>query len=204
MRIQRHALAASVVLIVSVLTAGTLAWASIPDSSGAVNACYATTGGALRAVDGAGDCTGEETAVALGGPTRGYAFANVTPVTLGATSVVVGSLKLGPGHYLVHGKVNVANLNFAALRGTFIPCSLKVGGTTTNLDQTWLTLEPAIGSSNASSASIGLQAAVDLPGGGSVVMECASIPRPAGPATNVFARYRQLDAIQVDSLTTSS
>jgi hypothetical protein len=204
MRKSRRALLAAVALSATLAVAGGIAWAAIPDSSGAVNACYATVGGALRAVDGAGDCTADETAVALGGPTRGHAFANPTMVTLGSTSVVVGSLKLGPGKYLVHGKVNVANLNFSTPRGTFVPCSLKVGGTTTNLDQTWLTLEPALGSSNASSASIGLQAAVELPGGGSIVMECASLPRPGGPATGVVARYRQLDAVQVDSLTTSS
>jgi hypothetical protein len=158
----------------------------------------------LRAVDGAGDCVAGEAAVALGGPTRAHSFASPGMVALGSTSVVVGSLKLPPGSYVVHGKVNVANLNFSAGRGTFVPCSMRVGGTTTNLDQTWLTLEPAVGSSNASSASFALQATVQLPGGGSVVMECASLPRPGGPASNVFARYRQLAAIQVDSVTTTS
>jgi len=203
MRTSRRALPAIVAVSAALVVASGIAWAAIPDSSGAVNACYATVGGALRAVDGSGDCTADETPVALGGPTRGYAFANPETVTLGSTSAVVGSIKLGPGKYLLHGKVNVANLNFSALRGTFVPCSLKVGGTTTNLDQTWLTLEPARGSSNASSASVGLQAAVELPGGGSVVMDCASLPRTGGPSTGVVARYRQLDAVQVDSLTTS-
>jgi hypothetical protein len=203
MTMPRRALLATLALAAAVCLAAGIAWAAIPDSSGAVNACFAGPGGALRAVDGPADCAAGEAAVALGGPTRGYAFANAANVALGTTSVVVGSLKLGPGQYLAHGKVNVANLNFGTLRGTFVPCSLKVGGTTTNLDQTWLNLEPALGGSNASSASIGLQAAVDLPSGGSVVMECASMPRAGGPATGVVARYRQLDAIQVDSLTRS-
>jgi hypothetical protein len=203
MRITRRALAATIAVGATLLAAGGIAWAAIPDSSGAVNACYAALGGALRAVDGPGDCGAGETAVPLGGPTRGYAFANPGSVALGSTSVVVGSLKLGPGKYLVHGKVNVANLNFSALRGTFVPCSLKVGGTTTNLDQTWLILEQALTGSAASNASFALQAAVELPAGGSIVMECASLPRPGGPPTGVVARYRQLDAIGVDALSTT-
>jgi hypothetical protein len=200
MRTTRRTLLAAAVLGTTLIAAGGIAWAAIPDSTGAVNACYADSGGALRAVDAPGDCRPAETAVALGGPTRGHLFANPAPVTLASTSVVVASLKLEPGLYLVHGKVNVANLNFGALRGTFVPCTLIVGGTTTALDQTWLNLEPASSGSNASSASIALQAGVDLSKGGAVVMQCASLPRPGGPLTNVVARYRQLDAVQVDSL----
>ena len=117
MRKSRRALSAIVAVSAALAVATGIAWAAIPDSSGAVNACYATVGGALRAVDGTGDCAADETPVALGGPTRGYAFANPETVTLGSTSAVVGSIELGPGKYLVHGKVNVANLNFTALRG---------------------------------------------------------------------------------------
>ncbi len=189
--------------VLALLVTG-LAWATIPDSTGTVNACFAVSGGAMRAVDSPSDCGASEAALALGGPTPGYSFANPGDVALSTSSAVVASLKLGPGRYLVHGKVNVANLNFTARRGTFVPCSLKQGGTTTNTDQTWVILESARNGSNASNASVALQGAFDLPNGGSIVMECASVPRPLGPPSNVIARYRQLDAIGVDSLQTSS
>jgi hypothetical protein len=201
MRTTRRTLLAATTLGLALVAAGGIAWAAIPDATGAVNACYAAGGGALRAVDAPGDCAGTETAVELGGPTRAHSFASPATVALASTSVTVGTLKLPPGTYLVHGKVNVANLNFGAPRGTFVPCSLVSGGIT--LDQTWLTLEAAGGGSNASSASFALQGVVRLPSGGAVAMQCASIPRAGGPATNVVARYRQLEAIQVDSLTTT-
>lgn len=204
MRPSRRSLLAGITVAATLIAAGSIAWSAIPDTTGAVNACYATDGGAMRAVDAPGDCASTETPVALGGPTRGHVFAHPGSITLASTSVVVAGLKLEPGTYLVHGKVNVANLNFGARAGTFVPCTLIVGGTTTALDQTWLNLEPAGGGSNASSASVALQAAVDLPKGGAVVVQCASIPRPGGPLTNVVARYRQLDALQVDSLTRAS
>ena len=202
MNVSRRATALAAAAAAVAVAAG-MGWAAIPDSTGAVNACAASEDGALRAVDMPGDCTSDETALALGGPTRGFAFSDASEVELGSSSVVVASLKLEPGSYLAHGKVNVVNLNFGALRGTFVPCSLKVGGTTTNLDQTWVVLEQAITGSAASSAGIALQSPVRLPNGGAIVMECASVPRVGGPTSRVFARFRQLDAIQVDALSTT-
>ena len=49
--------------------------------------------GKLRAVDAAGDCTGGETAIALGGPTRGYVHRPAGTVVVGTTSADVASLR---------------------------------------------------------------------------------------------------------------
>ena len=189
-------------LTAALLVAGGIAWAAIPDGN-LVNAC-ATAGGPIRAVDAPGGCEAGESALQLGGPTRGYAFSQPAAVTLGTTGVVVASLGLPPGSYLVHGKVNVANLNFTAIGSTFVPCSLgvRVDGALSGLDQTWIVLMQAITGSAASSASVGVQGAVTLAEKGTVELTCSSVPRIAGPTTNVVARYRKLDAVQVDGLTT--
>ena len=75
-----------------------VAYAAIPDSSGVVNTCYKNGNGALRAVDAAADCGGNETHLPLGSPTRGYASGNTSSpgVELGTTSATVASLIL-PG-----------------------------------------------------------------------------------------------------------
>jgi hypothetical protein len=183
---------------------GGIAWAAIPEGN-VVHACFATPGGALRAVDVSTDCATGESAVALGGPTRAYSFANPANVDLSSTTVRVGSVDLVTGTYLVHGKVNISNQNFTALGSTFVPCTLRLLGTTP--DQTWMIVPSARTGLNASNASISLQAAVTVPadpGKATLEMQCASLPRTAGPAAGVIARYRQLQAVQVDSLQATS
>jgi hypothetical protein len=206
MRVFRSRRAVAVAAVGTLLAVVGVAYATIPDSSGVINTCYANTGGALRAVDGAADCVKDETHLPLGGPTRGYATSNpIALVELGTTSATVASMVLPAGNYLAHAKVNVANLNFTAIGSTFIPCSMRIAGTT--LDQTWIVLQQAVTSTGSSSASIGLQGAVTIPadpGKATLEVICASIPRTAGPTTRVFARYRQLDAISVDVLSTTS
>lgn len=49
----------AVALATSLVTAG--AWATIPDGSGAINACYSKANGALRVVEQASDCRAGET-----------------------------------------------------------------------------------------------------------------------------------------------
>jgi hypothetical protein len=181
-----------------------IAWAAIPEGN-VVNACFATPGGSLRAVEVSTDCATGETAVALGGPTRAYSFANPGNVELSTTSVRVASVDLVTGTYLVNGKVNISNQNFTALGATFVPCSLRLLGTTP--DQTWMIIPSARTGLNASNASISLQAAVTVradPGKATLEVLCASLPRTAGPATGVIARYRQLQAVVVDSLQATS
>ena len=95
------------------LVAGGIAWAAIPDSTGAINVCYANANGKLRAVDAPGDCGGGETAIALGGPTRGYVDRPTGTVVVGSTASDVASLTLPAGRYVVHGKVGAADLGFA-------------------------------------------------------------------------------------------
>jgi hypothetical protein len=186
----------------AVLAVVGVAYATIPDSSGVVNTCYRNGNGDLRAVDAAADCRKNETHLPLGSPTRAYAVADPDFLELGETSATVASVSLPAGRYLAHAKVNVTTAG-SEPGSTFIPCSMRIQGTTTNLDQTWIVLPPAASGGGSTSASIGLQAAVSIPSGAVLEVICASIPRPDGPATGVFARYRQLDAISVDTLTAS-
>jgi len=183
----------------TLLAAAGVAYATIPDSSGVVNTCYKTGNGDLRAVDAAADCRSNETHLPLGSPTRGYAAGDPDFLELGETSATVASISLPAGRYLAHGKVNVTTAN-PAPGSTFIPCSLRIHGTTTNLDQTWIVLPPSASGGGSTSASIGLQAAVSLPSTAVLEVICASLPRTDGPEEDVFARYRQIDAISVDTL----
>jgi len=192
-RLIRRPLALVVALGVALLAAGGIAWAAIPDSGGAINACYANSNGKLRAVDSPADCSGNESAIALGGPTRAYSSHPPGEVTLGTTSTDVASLSLPDGRYVVHGKVNVVDVGFTG--NVFVACSLQVGGLTP--DQTWVTLGPSIES--APSASIGLQASVSLTSAASVVARCAA---PDGDP-DVRARFRALDAVSVDAIVVS-
>jgi hypothetical protein len=183
-----------------------VAYATIPDTSGVVNTCYKNGNGDLRAVDAAADCHGNETHLPLGSPTRGYAAADQSSpgVELHATSAIVASVSLPAGRYLAHAKVNLTNENPGAPGSTFVPCSMRIQGTTTNLDQTWIVLPPAASADGSTSASVGLQAAVSIPGAAVLEVICASVPRLGGPEDHVYARYRQLDAISVDTLSASS
>lgn len=190
----RAAVAAAV--LTALLMVGAVAVAAIPDSSGTVNACYAR-GGGLRVVDGPGDCRRAETPLALGGPTPGYAFSNADFVTLGDTTTLVGSLKLPPGKYLVHGKLDL--LGSSPTDESFVVCNLTLGGTAGFLDASWSTLEPGV-PGRLPSENVALQTPLDLPAGGAVVMTCV---RPEG-GPGAIARYRELDAVRVDGLTTSA
>jgi hypothetical protein len=187
----RAALAAS---IVTALLAGAAAIAAIPDSTGAINACYGNQG-KLRAVDAPADCSGSETSIALGGPTFGYAFSNPDFAEIGETTTVVGSLSLPAGRYLVHGKLDL--LGLSPTEESFVVCNLTIGGTAGFSDAAWNTLEPGVLGRNPSE-SVALQTSLVLPADGSVVMTCV---RPDGGA-GAIARYRKLDAVRVDGLTT--
>jgi hypothetical protein len=192
-RLLRRPLALVAALGATVLAVGGIAWAAIPDSSGAINACYTTSNGKLRAVDAPADCSGGEAAIALGGPTRGYSTHPGGEVVLGTTSTEVASLTLPAGRYLVHAKVNVVDFGFTG--NVFVACSLGVGGLTP--DMTWVTLGPSIES--APSTSVGLQGSVVLTSPSTVVARCAA---PDGDP-DVRARFRALDAISLDAITTS-
>jgi len=187
----RAALAAAAL---TALVATAVGVAAIPDSSGAVNACYASNG-KLRVVDTAGDC-GHETPLALGGPTLGYAYANSDFATIGETTTTVGSLTLPAGKYLVHGKLDL--LGGSTTEQSFVVCNLTIGGTAGFSDAFWNTLDPS-GGSRFPSESAALSTAVSFPAGGTMLMTCI---RPDG-GPGVIARYRKLDAVRVDGLTES-
>jgi hypothetical protein len=183
-----------VALGATALALGGLAWAAIPDASGVVNACYATSNGKLRAVDSAADCGGGENPVALGGPTTGYATSRPDFIAVGTTPTVVASLKLPAGKYLVHGKLDVLDTTFTG--GVFVACNLLIGGTTTTPDSSWNTLGPVV--TGAPTESMALQTPPQLATDGAIVMTCVA-PDAKEPVT---ARYRQLDALRVDGLVT--
>jgi hypothetical protein len=194
-RITRARAAVLAVALIALLAAGAVAMAAIPDSTGAINACYGSSG-KLRAVDGPLDCSGSETSIALGGPTYGYAYANSDFATIDETTTTVGTLSLPAGKYLVHAKLDLLGLSTA--EETFVVCNLTIGGTAGFSDAVWNTLEPGVGG-RFPSESVALQTSLVLPASGSILMTCI---RPDG-GPGAIARYRQLDAVRVDGLTTS-
>lgn len=197
-RIAHRPLLVLLALAAATLVAGGIAWAAIPDGN-VVNACV-RPGGQVRAVDAPGTCSTSETAVQLGGPTRGYSYRNTGYLTLGETSVRVAALVLPAGTYLLHGKVNAVNVDGAG--SVFVPCSLRVAGTTTLLDQTWVRLGEALTETSASAASVSLQAPLTVPsdpGEAEVELICAALP-DTDESPRVDAVRRALDAVQVDAL----
>ncbi len=195
LRITRARAAVAAAALTALLAVGTVAVAAIPDSSGTINACYGSSG-KLRAVDAPADCGGSETSVALGGPTHGYAYSNSDFATIAETTTVVGSLTLPAGNYLVHGKLDL--FGGSSTTESFVVCNLRIEGTTTNSDSVWNTLEPGI-PGRLPTESVALQTSIRLPAGGTMLMTCI---RPDGDA-GAIARYRHLDAVRVDGLTTS-
>ena len=195
-RITRARAAVAAGALTALLAVGAVAVAAIPDSTGAINACYGPSG-KLRAVDAPADCGGSETSIALGGPTYGYAYSNAGFETVAETTTVVGSLALPAGSYLVHGKLDL--LGSSSTQESFVVCNLRVEGTTTNSDSTWNTIEPGV-PGRLPSESVAMQTSIWLPAGGTMLMACI---RPDGDA-GATARYRHLDAVRVDGLTTSS
>jgi len=187
----RAALAAATV---TALAATAVGIAAIPDSSGAINACYGSSG-KLRVVDAAVDC-GHETPLALGGPTSGYAYANSDFVEIGETTTSVASLTLPAGKYLVHGKLDL--LGRSSTEESFVVCNLTIDGTAGFSDAVWNTLEPGV-VGRLPSESAALQTSVSFPARRTMLMTC--ITPDGGPGA--IARYRKLDAVRVDGLTES-
>ena len=199
MRRLRTPLVAVAACVVAGVAVAAVAYAAIPDSSGAIQACYGSSG-KLRAVDSPADCSGSETSIALGGPTYGYEFSNADFVAIDSTTTVVAALVLPAGKYLVHGKLDLFGLSPSD--EAFVVCNLKdADAPGTNLDSMWNTLEPG-GGSRVPSESAALQTSLTLTTASVIQLTCVRADGPASPA--VSARYRKLDAIRVDGLTTSS
>jgi hypothetical protein len=188
----------AVAALAAVVVAGAgIAWATIPDSNGVIHACYKDGNGDLRVVDTAGDCRRHETPLDLGGPSHGYAVANPGDVPFSSpTSVSILKLGLPAGTFLVHAKTNLFNL--PGSDAVFVPCDLRLAGTTTMLDQIHVILEEDVTTREASQANVPLQAAVTLGAPGVLHLECAAVTRRT--ASSVDARFTQIDAVPVDEL----
>ena len=195
-RITRVRVALAAAGMTTLVAVGAAAVAAIPDSSGVVNACYGSNG-KMRAVDALADCVGSETSLALGGPTLGYAFSDAGFATIAETTTVVASLDLPAGKYVVHGKLDL--VGGSETDESFVVCNLAPAGGGTLLDSTWNTLEAGV-LGRLPTESVALESAVDLTAHGTIVMTC--IRPDADPGA--IARYRNLDAVRIDGLTTSS
>jgi len=192
----RRVCVAAVALVVFAVSAG-IAWATIPGSDGLIHACYKDGNGDLRVVSDPSSCRAHETPIDLGGPTHGYAAGDAGDVTFSSpTSATVLTLGLPAGRYLVHAKANLFNL--PGSDAVFVPCDLRLDGTTTMLDQDRVVLEAPVASTEASEANVPLQTPVTLVSPGVVVFECAALTR--GASSTVDARYRQIDAVSLDAL----
>jgi hypothetical protein len=184
---------ALVVALGATLLVGGIAWAAIPDSSGAINACYTNSNGKLRAVDSAADCNGGESAIALGGPTIGYSTSRPDLVPIDNTTSTLASLDLPVGKYLVHGKLDIVTVSS---ENTFVACNLTVAGTAGFSDASWHRIQNDGGPGHGE--AIALQTPLTLTSAGGVVLTCVA-PESSSPSPAI-ARYVQLDAIRLDGL----
>lgn len=194
-RLLPRPLALVVALGATLLAAGGIAWAAIPDSSGAINACYATSNGKLRAVGSAAECSGGEAAIALGGPTVGYAASRPDLVPIDNTTTTLAELALPAGKYLVHGKLDIHTVS---PENTFVACNLTIAGTAGFSDASWNRIESDGGPGNGE--AIALQTPLTLASDGGITLTCIA-PESASPSPAI-ARYVQLDAIRLDGLVT--
>ena len=192
-RLFHRPLALVVALGAALLAAGGLAWAAIPDSSGAINACYATSNGKLRAVDSAADCAGGERAIALGGPTIGYATSRPALVPIDNTTTTLAELDLPAGRYLVHGKLDILTVS---PENTFVACNLTIAGTPGFSDASWNRIQYDGGPGHGE--AIALQTPLTLTTAGGITLTCIA-PESASPSPAI-ARYVQLDAVRLDGL----
>lgn len=194
----RRARFAAAAVVTAVLTGAGIAWGTIPGSDGVVHACYKTSSGALRAVSDPGSCSPSETAIDLGGPSHGYAVGNPGDVVFSSpTSVSILKLGLPAGTFLVHAKTNL--INQSGSDAAFVPCDLRLAGTTTMLDQGRVVLETqGAAADNAYEANLPLQAPVTLSEPSVLELECAAITR--GIFSSVDARFTQIDAVPLNAL----
>ncbi len=189
----RRPLALTVALAATLLTAGGIAWAAIPDSDGAINACYVDRSGNLRLVDSPGECRGRESSIALGGPTVGYATSRPDLVPINNTTTTLATLTLPAGKYLVHGKLDIHTTSF---ENTFVACNLTILGTAGFSDASWNRIEYDGGPGHGE--AIALQTPLTLAADGGIALTCIT-PESAAPSQTI-ARYVQLDAIRLDGL----
>jgi len=164
----RVRLAALVVVVVG-LAAGGIAYASIPDGSGVIHACYKTNPnvGNLRVIDpsAGGACNPAETALDWSQAGTGASVpdawdATSTEIALPKntffTATTVVSLSLPAGNYFVAAKA-------AIIGGVGFVCELQGPG--------GVVLDSSGGVSD-DSVTLPVQSTVSLPSGGTVVLGC--------------------------------
>src|SRR5262245_45779115 len=196
------------------LAAGGIAYASIPDSTGAIRACYKTIGGALRVIDpsAGGSCSPSEMALSWNqsglkgatgaqgligpigatGPSDAFAYlgSNATLQFLPAAPAraVVESMVLPAGQYVLNASV-VLNAQGAATASAF--CHVFLGPTVLQ-PQSFQDIDPTF------TATLSISSAFTLNASTTVTIQCGS-----AAADTVFTQPSTMTAVRVGSLTTS-
>ena len=166
------------------------------------------TTGALRAVEGAGDCSAGETHVALGGPNRGIRVRrNRRGSSLGPTVAVDRARSSCPaGSTCVHGKVNIATVDFDRTATSCRAASGSAGrhDASTRRGSTWRPRR--LRATSPGRRASALQAGVRLRGngGGSVAVRGDSCPDPVGPRDVESSGTARSTRSQVDRLDATS
>jgi len=159
---------ATVVAVAVGLAAGGIAYASIPDSSGLIHACYKNSGGALRVIDPAsGGCLSSETAIAWHQNGGDAYLASDLGQSISNNGTTLVSRTLPAGNYTLVAKTRVYNLGFADI----IDCQLMSG--TTMLDEDTLRIDGA--NINVDDELVGLIGTVSLPSPGNVSVVCTDL-----------------------------
>ncbi len=211
------------VLVVFAMAAGT-AWASIPDSGGAIHGCYKTDNGKLRVIDSSSvGCGSDESALTWNqtgpqgpqgppGPTRAderYYLASTfadrstwLPIRTGAFTDVVSSTtrivtaQLAAGNYTVAAEVIAENHDGVG----YVVCFLHNGGQILGLSEASIGTEGAA----AFAQTLGIEVGISLAQAADVELSCDSVPLDTTHATGTpIVGLADIVATKVDTLSIS-
>ena len=208
------------VVVVFALAAGT-AWASIPDSGGAIHGCYKTAGGKLRVIDSASaGCGTDESSLSWNqtgppgppGPTRAderYYLASTfadrstwLPIKAVTFSDVVSSTTrivtahLAAGNYTVAAQVIAENHDGVG----YVVCFLHNGGQILGLSEAVV----GTGGASAFAQTLGIDVGISLAQAADVELSCDSVPLGAPQVAGTpIVGLADIVATKVDTLNLS-
>jgi hypothetical protein len=164
------------IAIVAVLAAGGIAYASIPDSSGVIHACYQKTNGSLRVIDtqAGAKCSSTENPLTWNqtgpagprGPSDAF-LASDGGKPIGLSPTTLASLTLPAGNYTLIAKTGVYDLSSADI----VDCFLKAAGSTLDEDEVRL---DGLTTTNDDNEFMDLIGVVSLDSAGTVSVVCTS------------------------------